>query len=77
MRRAIEKLRTACWIALFCAGGMMLVKLTFVAVCWIGGHNWTEALFGFVATMVLGGAVGVESYMWFRDRRLGRLSKQE
>ena len=70
MRRRIVNLAQAtCWIALFAAAGFTLVKLGFGLVCWIGGHDWTEALYGYVASVVFGVAIGLESFLWLREWR--------
>jgi hypothetical protein len=74
-RAALKSVRAATWIALFCGAGFVFVRLAFALVCWVGGHNWTEALFGYVASIAFGAAIGIESYMWFREWNPGS-SKQ-
>lgn len=71
-RRAFNIARAVGWIVLFCGAGTLLVKLAFGLVCWIGGHDWIEALVGSVASVSFGGLIGIESYLWFRDWRLER-----
>ncbi|CDZ51630.1 hypothetical protein [Neorhizobium galegae] len=60
------------WILAFSVAGFGIVKLAFMLVCVIGGHNLMEALFGLMASVVFGGVIGIESYLWFREWRLGR-----
>ncbi|WP_312412345.1 hypothetical protein [Shinella sp.] len=64
--------RAALWILAFSVVGFGIVKLAFMLVCVIGGHDLTEELFGFTASVVFGGLIGIESYLWFREWRLGR-----
>ncbi|PZU85463.1 MAG: hypothetical protein DI528_11890 [Shinella sp.] len=59
--------RTACWVAVFLTGGVLLVKLVFMLVCWIGGHNLFEALFGMTTPIILGTVIGIEAFLWFRE----------
>ncbi|CDM59858.1 hypothetical protein LPU83_pLPU83a_0017 (plasmid) [Rhizobium favelukesii] len=61
-------LRTASWIVLFSAIGFGFVKLGFAVVCWVGGHNLFEAMFGFTTPFILGAAIGIESLFWLRGR---------
>lgn len=70
--RLINIAQAACGIAVFSAVGFMLVKLGFVLVCWIGGHDILEALLGAVVPIALGAAIGIESFLWFREWRAVR-----
>ena len=63
----------ASWIAVFSVAGYAVVKLTLAVVCWVTGHDFLEAIVGSVASIALGAAIGIESFMWFRDWRAKRL----
>lgn len=54
-------------IAALSLAGFLAVKLAFMVVCWIGGHDILEAMFGFVAPCAFGIAIGIEAYLWLKD----------
>ncbi|MGV1908558.1 MULTISPECIES: hypothetical protein [Agrobacterium] len=62
----------ASWIAVFSVAGYTVVKLTLAVVCWVTGHDLLEAIVGSVASIALGAAIGVESFLWLRDWLRGR-----
>lgn len=70
--RVINMARAAGWIAVLSGAGFVLVKLAFVLVCWVGGHDILEALVGAVAPIALGAAIGIESFLWLREWRATR-----
>lgn len=55
-------------IAAFSAVGFVVVKSAFLLVCVIGGHNLLEAMFGLTTPVVLGAAIGLEAFLWYRER---------
>lgn len=71
--RIINLVRAACWIGVFSAARFGLMKLAFTFVCWAGGHNLLEASVGAVASVALGASIGIECFLWLRERRMGNL----
>lgn len=53
----------------FVIAGFLAVKLVFVAICRFGGHYTLEDLVGFTTPLVLGTAIGIETFLWFREWR--------
>ncbi|BCH62699.1 hypothetical protein RvVAT039_pl12530 (plasmid) [Agrobacterium vitis] len=45
------------------------MKLTLAVVCWVTGHDLLEAIVGSVASIALGMAIGIETFLWLRDWR--------
>ena len=56
------------WIAAFSAVGFVVVKSAFLLVCVVGGHNLLEVMFGLTTPVVLGAAIGLEAFLWYRER---------
>lgn len=46
-----------------------MVKLGFILVCKLGGHNLLESIFSFTTPVILGAAIGIETFLRFRDWR--------
>ena len=70
-KRAAGFAKTILWTALFSAAAFVPLKLAFLFVCWIGGHDDVEAMAGLLAPAVFGIGFGIEGYLWFRERRRG------
>ncbi|MCW5711714.1 hypothetical protein Q9314_02995 [Shinella sumterensis] len=62
-----KTLKAAWWIGLFSFLAYGAVKLVFAVACNLGGHNMTEAIFGVTTPIILGLAIGVEAFLWFRQ----------
>ena len=60
-------LKAACWIGLFSFIAYEAVTLLFAMACKFGGHNSMEAMFGLTTPVILGLAIGVEAFLWFRQ----------
>lgn len=71
--RTMNLARAACWIVVFSGMGIALMKFAFAVVCWIGGHDIFESMLGMIGSIGFGVAIGVESFLWFRDWRVERL----
>ena len=60
-------------IAVFSVAGYTFVKLTLALVCWVTGHDLLEAIVGSIASIALGVAIGIETFLWLRDWRARKL----
>ncbi len=70
MWSAITRLLNAlALITMLSFAGYVVVRLAFMAVCWIGGHDIFEAMVGLIAPVAFGIAIGIEGYLWLRDIR--------
>lgn len=66
-------LKAASWIGLFCLLAYAGLKIVFMAICILGGHNSVEAMFSVTTPVILGAAIGMETFFWFRNaRHIGR-----
>lgn len=74
--RILNLAKATCGIAVSSVIGFILMKLAFAAVCWINGHDMFESLLGMIGSIGFGMAIGVESYLWFRDWRMQRSRQQ-
>ena len=67
-------LRSTALIVAFTIGGVLLLKIGMVFVCWGVGHSTLEATAGVTASLLLGLGLGVEGFLsfkaWRRDRNL-------
>jgi hypothetical protein len=59
-------------IAAFSLAGFVSVKIAFAVVCWGIGHDSFEAIAGLVASIGLGGWIGIEAYLSFTSWRANR-----
>ena len=59
-------------IAAFSLVGFVFVKVAFAVVCWGIGHDSFEAIAGMVASIGLGGWIGIEAYLSFTSWRSNR-----
>ncbi|WP_210217208.1 hypothetical protein, partial [Agrobacterium pusense] len=50
-------------ISAFSLAGFVSVKIAFAVVCWGIGHDSFEAIAGMVASIGLGGWIGIEAYL--------------
>lgn len=59
-------------IVAFSLAGFVSVKIAFAVVCWGIGHDSFEAIAGMVASISLGGWIGIEAYLSFTSWRSNR-----
>lgn len=62
--------RTAALLIGFSAIGFAALSVAFRGVCWIGGHNEMEAIWGATASVILSLAVGTEALLTWRSRNI-------
>ena len=60
------------WISIFCLAGFALVRLVFWGLCRFGGHYTFEHLAGLTTPVILGIVIGIESFLWWRERQTPR-----